>query len=185
MSETCFFTINFAPTLTRNENGSRTAKGKEGSFYSKRRMSKDAWMVTKPYATHYSDEDIEDGIGGRESGWDYSSGALVGLIKSGRIVNIDGVECKSIKELFDAYESIPQQRKAYTEVQEQKKNQLSTEKNEVIRSASARSGKEQCADFSWDDFRFSLGVTLAESEHFVAREYKANDEVIGFVVKDK
>jgi len=185
MSETCFFTMNFSPNITHSEEGKRSAKKSEGSFYSKRRMSKNAWMVTKPYATHYSDEDIEDGIGGRESGWDYSSGALFDLIKSGRVVSLNGIECITIKELYDAYETIPQQRKEYTEAQEQKKNQLLTEKNDVIRFASVKSGKEQCADFSWDDFRFSLGTILAESEHFVAQEYKANDEVIGFVVKDK
>lgn len=49
----------------------------------------------------------------------------------------------------------------------------------------AATGLEKQVDFSWDDFRFELGKTLDETAHFVAREYKMNGEVIGFVVKEK
>lgn len=68
---------------------------------------------------------------------------------------------------------------------EAQRQQYEREPVELVKRVQAATGLEEHADFSWDDFRFDLGKTLDETVHFMAREYKFDDKVIGFVVKQK
>lgn len=119
--EKCYFIMNVKPTINRDEKG-RTCDARTGSFSSTRRMAKDSWMKTKAFATYFTSEDIEDGLGfgQREAGWDYEAGALFALINNGRTIVLEGIECNSRKELYNAIEELQRRAEAYADAQSQK-----------------------------------------------------------------
>ena len=58
------------------------------------------------------------------------------------------------------------------------------EQRALIAKVSSETGLAERQDWSWDDYRFSLGNELARTEHFVARQYLTDGQVIGFSIKD-
>lgn len=103
-----YFSVENMPTFERNEAGNRTGKG--GQFTTTSRIDKALWSQIKAAGAcnYLSDSDIEDfGQWDTEPGWRYTLKALVMAVKAGEGVRIDGVECKTIKELFDAIEDVP------------------------------------------------------------------------------
>jgi len=62
---------------------------------------------------------------------------------------------------------------------------LKLEADKLAEIVTAMTNLVEQDDWSWDDYRFSLGATLNESEHYVAREYQDCGNVIGFVIKKK
>jgi len=90
------------------------------------------------------------------------------------------------KVLCDKYIADDKREKQEKETQEAA---LKVEREELAAKVAA-TGVEQHDDWSWDDYRFSLGDTIAESEHYVARQYfdsyPGPDKVLlGFVIKAK
>lgn len=160
------FTMLVPPEITHKD-GSRTAKA--GTFRTHARIDKSTWLQMKAAGAWYvSDEEDEDGIG--VAGWNYPVKSLVVFIKSGQAISLEGIECKTVKELFDAIESLPSHRRAQEQQAQDTKSELESERVECVRRAS-ESGLKECFDWSWDDFGYSVRATLAETTHFIAREY--------------
>ena len=86
-------------------------------------------------------------------------------------------------------ETICQARLAKIEAEKVERRQVSdlrhAELEELIAQANATTGLGRKTDWSWDDYRFSLRNTVAETEHFEAQEYLADGMIIGYIIKDK
>ncbi len=59
------------------------------------------------------------------------------------------------------------------------------ERKELSERVAAETGLENMPDWSFDDYRFSRGAVLAETDHWRALEYLADNKVIGFTVREK
>ena len=75
-------------------------------------------------------------------------------------------------------------KKAEQERQE-KERAREAEEDALILEMERFTGQKEQIDWSWDDYSFSVGETLKETEHFRAHRYSRDGEVIGFVIKDK
>ncbi len=51
------------------------------------------------------------------------------------------------------------------------KQSIDNEAVELSQSITQTSGMKECFDWSWDDFGFSIGSQIAETEHYIAYEY--------------
>lgn len=67
----------------------------------------------------------------------------------------------------------------------ERRESLDDEAAQLSKRVAAQTGMEESTDWSWDDYRFSVGEIIAESEHHVAREYKEGDTTISFVIKKR
>lgn len=66
-----------------------------------------------------------------------------------------------------------------------KRAAIAQEKVDLIARVQAATGLDEAVvDWSFDDFRVRVGAVIEKTEHFTAREYRAGDVLIGFVVKD-
>lgn len=76
------------------------------------------------------------------------------------------------------------QQKAEENSHKASETQLKAERDKLSKTIKSVDGSEEHTDWSWDDFRFSLGRVLLESDHYEAREYLEDGKVIGFTIKD-
>lgn len=76
-------------------------------------------------------------------------------------------------------------RKAEQEREREREHALDNEAAALSSTARQATGLSEKWDLSFDDDRFTLLEVIAESEHYVARKYACNGEVIGFVIKEK
>ena len=66
----------------------------------------------------------------------------------------------------------------------QREQNIAAEK-EQLGNRVAATGLKKMVDWSWDDFRYQVGSMIEESEHFAARQYLMNHELVGFIIEDK
>jgi len=71
------------------------------------------------------------------------------------------------------------------QAREERKSAMTAESEKLTADVASSTGLKRQDDWSWDDFAYSLGAVLAESEHFRAQEYLQSGTRIGFVVKEK
>ena len=124
------FSMEVAQRFTRDEKGLRTATA-TGIFQTSQRIDKALWLKMKEAGARFiSDEDAEDGIG--IAGWNYPLRSLIVVLKAGNAVKVDGIECKTIKELFDACENIPRQEQERAEALRKRSELIQAIKNDVL-----------------------------------------------------
>jgi len=109
---------------------------------------------------HYTDEEDIDFLGGGRAWVCYC---------------LDKDACKSRRE----------QAKAEERAAKDHERALKLEADGLADAVATETNLAEQQDWSWDDYRFSLGEVLNESEHYTAREYKDGGTVIGFTVKKK
>lgn len=101
--------------------------------------------------------------------------AMYGFQAGWLVQHLDGDICKAaIAEV-----------KAEKQERERREQERQVESDRLAKRVREDTGLEEQQDWSWDDYRYSWGSVLAETEHFTAREYKDGDEIIGFVIKEK
>lgn len=102
-----------------------------------------------------------------ESMYGFQSGWLVGHLDK----NLCNANIKANKEADETARAREATRKA--------------ERAALVESTKKETGLEEHGDWSWDDYRFDVGEEIASSEHFVARKYFCDKDLIGFVIKEK
>jgi len=85
----------------------------------------------------------------------------------------------------DACKSRREQAKAEAQAAKDHEQALKLESDKLAEAVAAETGLTEQQDWSWDDYRYSLGATLCESEHYTAREYKDCGQMVGFAIKKK
>ena len=66
-----------------------------------------------------------------------------------------------------------------------RKWELECERWELVASLTRETGQPECIDWSWDDFRYSVGKAIRETDHYRAHEYSAEGRIIGFTIQGK
>lgn len=185
------FSMTSIPKITK-DGGKRTATG--GSFMTCARIEADLWKQMKAAGAWFvAKEEEEDGIG--SAGWHYPIKSLCVMLRAGQLLSLDGIECKTIKELFDVIENLPRLVAEQEQTKQQKRNEELRELAGLIEHVKSETGLTECVDWSWDDFGFSTRRVLAESDHYTAEEYWTtrssdllpgeSEKLVGFVIKNK
>ena len=103
------------------------------------------------------------------------------LAPDGKVVS----ERQALDEIERGVEVVRAEIAAAAAAHKAKREAVETERAELIARIEA-TGLQNQVDWSWDDFRYSIGAVIEETEHFTARQYLLRpDEVLGFVIKQK
>lgn len=122
------FSVESLPTMGVNEKGQRRATT-PGAFVTTTRIDKGLWgQIKQRNACWYvSEDDLEDfGNPMANAGWRYSVLAVLIAIKAGETIAINGVECKTVTELYNEIEAIP-----VRQAEEERKRQQEREVQEA------------------------------------------------------
>ena len=91
------------------------------------------------------------------------------------------VQCLDHDSCNAAIEAARAERKAEAD----RRDALKAEAADLAQRVAIETGLVEQQDWSFDDYRYSRGRVLAESEHYVAREYLDCGKVVGFVIRKK
>lgn len=130
-----------------------------------------------------SDEDIEDGVAHGTAGWQLEA-SYDGPF------SVDIPIARALDEIKRGKDVVHAELRAQIETDKVERARYVAEAAQIEAERvelAERLGQtmEHQSDWSWDDFRYSLGDVIEETEHWVARQYLESVNVIGFVVKPK